>query len=386
MELNVINFIKSNKDWKEKLSQKPFFLEYNTNEKYPHLILLKYNQLESDFYNPIVRECRGIILDIADENNPFVACYAFNKFGNYGEGYADNIDWSTARIQEKVDGSILKVWFDTRMSKWMLSTNGTINAFECPLPFAFKDVETFGDAFVRGVSKEEPFDPSMLDFAEDHKLNNEDTYVFELIGPYNKVVVQYPLDVYHIGTRKNKSSFNYEEMDIFIGIKKPKIYQFSSIEETVEFAKTLSSQEEGFVVVDGNWNRVKIKGETYVQLHHLRGDVVTPKRIMTLVLSNEDGEFLNYFPEFSNFFNEVKAKYLAYTEKVFKELCYAEDNWIVQLRDGLATRKDYAQWVQKNATNKSIMFSYADGKLEPEELKHFLANNFAPEKILEWLK
>ena len=32
---------------------------------HPSLVLFKYNQIASDFFNPMVRECRGIILNEA---------------------------------------------------------------------------------------------------------------------------------------------------------------------------------------------------------------------------------------------------------------------------------------------------------------------------------
>lgn len=62
-----------------------------------------------DFSNPIVQEARGIIIDL---ENLDVVCWPFRKFGNYNESYADKIDWSTARVQEKIDGSIIKLWWD----------------------------------------------------------------------------------------------------------------------------------------------------------------------------------------------------------------------------------------------------------------------------------
>jgi hypothetical protein len=53
-------------------------------------------------HEPIVRESRGVILDEADDWR--VVARAFDKFFNYGESGADEIDWGTARVQEKVDG------------------------------------------------------------------------------------------------------------------------------------------------------------------------------------------------------------------------------------------------------------------------------------------
>ena len=70
-----------------------------------------------------IRELGGIIIDC---ERCEVVCWPFRKFGNHNEGYADTIDWSTARVQEKVDGSIVKLWYDEANGKWQFSTNGCI--------------------------------------------------------------------------------------------------------------------------------------------------------------------------------------------------------------------------------------------------------------------
>lgn len=63
-----------------------------------HLVLFKYNQIESPFAEPIVRECRGLILD--ESEGWCVVSRSFDKFFNHGEGHAAPIDWSSARVQE----------------------------------------------------------------------------------------------------------------------------------------------------------------------------------------------------------------------------------------------------------------------------------------------
>src|SRR4051812_39544178 len=60
--------------------------------KYPNLLLFKYDQLESPFAEPLVRECRGIILD--SEDNWRIVCRPFSKFFNAQESLAAPIDWS----------------------------------------------------------------------------------------------------------------------------------------------------------------------------------------------------------------------------------------------------------------------------------------------------
>ena len=70
--------------------------------KYPNLILLKYNQIESPMAEPVVQECRGLILDEAADWR--VVSFPYVKFFNYAEPLAAAIDWATAQVYEKLDG------------------------------------------------------------------------------------------------------------------------------------------------------------------------------------------------------------------------------------------------------------------------------------------
>ncbi|MFA5031319.1 MAG: RNA ligase [Patescibacteria group bacterium] len=121
-EISLFDYIKdkSFEQIKTDLSQDP--LNIKTQEK-ENLYLLKYSQIDSDFSYRIVRQCRGIILEKG--TNKIVA-YPFDKFFNIQEGHADKVDFGTASIQEKVDGSIIKVYYYD--NKWNIATNGTIDA------------------------------------------------------------------------------------------------------------------------------------------------------------------------------------------------------------------------------------------------------------------
>lgn len=67
----------------------------------------------------------GIILYRKDFS---IACYPFDKFNNYDSGYAHKIDWVSVRVEEKIDGSLMKIWWNFLTNEWVLSTNGTIFA------------------------------------------------------------------------------------------------------------------------------------------------------------------------------------------------------------------------------------------------------------------
>ena len=91
---------------------------------YPNLVLLKYDQIDSPQAHPIVVECRGLILDEA--NDWEVVCRPYDRFFNYGDGHASDIDWTTARVYEKLDGSLMMLyWYD---EKWHVASSGTPDA------------------------------------------------------------------------------------------------------------------------------------------------------------------------------------------------------------------------------------------------------------------
>ena len=84
--LNLQTFIRENENWRELISEKPYCIKVTEKED---LVCLKYSQIDSDFNEPLVRECRGIILE---KDTWKIVCYPFKKFFNYGEAYADEID------------------------------------------------------------------------------------------------------------------------------------------------------------------------------------------------------------------------------------------------------------------------------------------------------
>ena len=287
--LKLIEYIKNNIEWEANLTQ-GYAISIKRKDGF---IMFSYSQIDSDFYNEIVRECRGLILH---EETLTPVCVPFYKFGNYGEGYCDNIDWDSAVVQEKVDGSLIKVW--NYNNEWHISTNGTIDAKDAGIPVDISPYANFYELFVKAAEN------CNLNI---EALNKDYTYMFELTSPFNRVVVPYnDIKIRHIGTRDN---ITLEELNIDIGVDKPKIYNLKSLEDCIEMAKNLPFSEEGYVVVDKYWKRNKIKSPAYVAAHHLKNNgIITKVRIIALIRLNEQKEFLVYYPEFKDTFDEVENK------------------------------------------------------------------------------
>jgi hypothetical protein len=189
-------FCKEHENWEYLLSQEPYCLKIKEDGDY---VMFSYDQIRSDFSYTIVREARGIIFRKGQWEIP--VCWAFNKFGNYGESYVPNIDWATSFVTEKVDGSLMKMWYDA--GSWHVSTNGTIDAFKAEMSDMM--YPSFGDYFDDTLRK---YYPNTDDFLAG--LKKDLTYMFELVGPYNRVVVPYKESaIYFLGARDRYTGDEY---------------------------------------------------------------------------------------------------------------------------------------------------------------------------------
>lgn len=303
--MKVLDFIRSNKNWEELLAAEPYFIKATWNGSY---VLLKYNQFASDFTNEIVRECRGCIFYIPKGHHNFVdiVCYPFEKFGNYGESYVPNIDWKSARVLEKIDGSLIKCWY--HMGGWHISTNGSIDAYNAPTQV---ENVSFYDVFMRALEK----NGNPQDFFS--SLDLDYTYMFELVSPETRVTIEYPeTALYYLGAR-NMLHFNevsYPQLTIdskfFPFIKLPKEYCLSTLKDCVQAANKMGANEEGFVVCDKFFNRIKIKSPEYLLASKVRNNnTITIKHVIEAIRKNYLDDFYAYAPDYRDFIDSILSTY-----------------------------------------------------------------------------
>jgi hypothetical protein len=275
---------------------------------YDHKVLIKYNQIESDFSQEIVQECRGLILE---KDTWKVMSYPFKKFFNVQEGHAPEINWNTANVLEKVDGTFIHLYYDWVKEEWICATTGTA---EADGPVNNRIGFTFKELFWETITNKYP------EFNV-NKLFKGKVYMFELTSPYNTVVKQHSEPALTLlGVRKLNT---YEEypygwlcfVSHEIGI--PVVKSFSlrpdSVEELTQTFDGMPYSEEGYVVLDENMNRVKVKNPAYVAVHHLK-DKLNSWNIMEIIKTNEVDEFNSTFPEREEEVLELKARYDAMLE------------------------------------------------------------------------
>ena len=309
---------------------------------YPDIVVLNYCQISSPKFNPICDECRSLILE---KNTWKVLSYPFQRFYNAGEGVNDcessplkkmfpnlypvriasysklnlkSYQIKNAIIEHKIDGSIVTLWFFN--GKWNVSTRSMAYA-EGQTNMG----RTFAQVFEDAVRKTDFYKT----LENDHLLRDY-CFTFELTSAENRVVTPFTdPNITLIGARYLKEESNYRELSraelshlaqVF-KVDRPKTYKASSYEELVELVNSFHCLQEGTVLVweveNGSHIRLKCKNVSYLAIAHMRNNgAVSPKRILTLIMENEQAEYKNYFPEDSKYIDFVELEYVQLKERI----------------------------------------------------------------------
>lgn len=257
---------------------------------YDDKVLIKYDQISSPMGERVVQEARGIVLERGTWK---VMSLPFYKFFNSGEGHAAKIDWDTAHVLEKLDGTMIHVYWDWNKNKWFAATTGTA---EGEGEVNNKLGTTFNELFWNTVTEKYNFNDCLLD--KDH------IYVFELTTPYNIVVKPHgesSATLIAMRNRKTLGEVAYEDLKIItdtLGVPLVKSYDLNegNVGKLLRTFEEMAWHEEGYVIVDGKFDRIKVKNPAYVAVHHLKSKTAE-HNIMGVVKSNEIEEFAATFPE-----------------------------------------------------------------------------------------
>ena len=310
-ELEVLKLINQNRNWEEILSSSPYNIIIKQKGDF---VLLKYSSIEpkSDMSNPIVQECRGLILkkDFFElTSNPSIPQYKvasmrFTKFFNYGQEEAAILEFP-CEASEKIDGSLIGVWYDNDTG-WHVSTSGNIDAEDAPIDTG--EYKSYRDIFNL------VWDDNFFDM-----LSKDCTYMFELVSPFTKIVVPYKeTKLYLLAIRNNITLEEFDRSYLPIiaeqlfgdKISVPKSYMCKNIEEIQNAVNELTDNDEnfeGFVLCDRNFNRIKLKSAIYTNLFFIRGEgVFSNKKILKLIMDEQDDDVIAYFPEYKEQFDRIR--------------------------------------------------------------------------------
>lgn len=360
-------------------------IKTHKDNNYPNLRLFKYSMDYKDinFYLDIVKESRGVIIDI---NNNTVVCNPFKKFGNYAEDYSDNIDWNSAIIEEKLDGSLIKLWFYKDMNKWVWSTNGTIDAYTTQPSMTY----CMGDIIDLCENKN-----NIISTINSKTSTYDDyTFMFELVGKDNiHTVNNYDKnELILIGIRTNSTGeeispdifqINYEP-----SIKIRKTYDFiKELDYLIEYLDMKDNNSkndnvieyEGFVVCDKNFNRIKIKSLKYVRLHHLtNGGNISINVLFPIIRDGNIDDIVGTFPIIKDKALKVYELYQFIKENIKYSLTLCQQHMH-------KSQKEFAiaiQWYQY----KDLCFKFRKQDISIKEFMKNISNDYYIKKIKELMK
>jgi hypothetical protein len=302
---------------------KKYSLRHKRHGEHQNLVLFKYDQIDSPVGEPAVWDCRALILDEA--NNWSAVAFPYRRFFNYGEAHAPPINWSKARIFDKEDGSLITLYHYA--GKWHASTSGTPDGSSRLSSVYHRDgsesSKTFAQRFFELLGPRIPHGAEHMCF------------MFELCTMENRILVEHTTPRIVLHGARNMATLEEVPPDPWasmLGWEMCKSYPFSTIDEVIAAADKLNPNEgEGFVVWDGD-NRNKIKGAKYVALHHIANGC-SPRRLLEIVRTNEQAEWLAYFPAMRSQIDEIRAKYDALIADVERD--YAQIS-------GIESQKDFA--------------------------------------------
>ena len=370
--LKLQKFIEQNTNWEEILQQEPYRLTIKKEKALEgEYVLFQYHQFYSDFSLPIVQEARGIIFRMTN-NDIIPVCVPFYKFFNLGEPNAAKLE-GEIKFLEKRDGSLIKLWYD--LGEWHWSTNGGINAENAKVTGIMNANNDEKLNFLYLIYKTKQF-PYIQEMMNKNLLNTNLTYMFELTSDKVKIVVPYKgTCLTFLSARDNitlkEQDYNFGEYEN--NIPRPMIFKINDFSAAVNTVNGFSFKKEGLVAVDDNYNRVKIKSPAYLSVSYLRlNGEVTKNRIIELIRTGEKKEFLNYYPEYTEVFNQVEQEINVYKNMIHDVIV---DLCINNITDG---RQAYEKYKNKTSEERKI----ASAWLHQEFFTEWLYN-FTSEQILE---
>lgn len=278
------------------------------------------------FWDEITLMCRGLVTSAAGE----IVAHPFNKFFNHSEQFAPK-NFTPTKSYAKLDGSLIIAFYYNW--EWYVVSRGSFTSDQAII--------------ARQLFKDLPYE----------RLDIEKTYMFELIGPSNPHVVDYKEDrLILTGVRDVISGV---ESEPFVkGFNNVKEDGFTNVPFILQAYEHRSGKEmEGFVLVDEDYRRIKVKLDDYIRLHKIVFGL-SNKLVWESLAFNTP---LEYPDEAKDVVEECKDE----LNKRFGEILTNATKNVEYIKNGeFETRKEIAKYILNNfeKSEQSLIFGILDGK------------------------
>jgi hypothetical protein len=355
---NLIDFIKNDlSTWEKRLTDEPIVVKPKKHPIYP-IYKLKYNQFSSDFSNPIVRCCRGSVVEVDGDSVKMVQM-PYYKFVNRGEGESrgeDKINFEKAWVCDKIDGSL--IIFSRYRGERLWTTSGSFETtVETPdVGVTDRSIEpetlhlkTFQGLVDYSVKQVEYFDKDGNDWPE--RIPEGWTIMFELLSPRNRIICKYNKTelVLHgarkpsgeeVSAEKVKSKFDLP----FRVVERTPVSSWEDVEKILAEQYTSGINKEGVVVLDSLWNRVKVKSSAYLALKYVKGENNwSQKEIYSCILEGTEDDVIASWPEVTPYIDEIKDTIKKVSDHILNVVTIGKKK-LDELNGDI---KSFAMWVKE---------------------------------------
>ena len=342
---------------------------YISERKHPECDYYIYNYTAKTQYEQLWNEdtmnCRGLILD--DKGN--IIAKPFKKFFNIGEyseqndlGKIPNYTWFD--IWDKMDGS-LGILYRMPNGGFRIATRGSFSSDQ-----AIEGTMMFNEMFKN---------PEL-------KFTNNWTYLFEIIYPANRIVVDYK-ERHELVLLAGVNNINGEEMtyEMLLGFSDAFNIPITQYYGRVSYNRhaflkiegDIPEGNEGFVLKFDNGIRVKVKSDEYKRLHRILTQT-SNKSVWELLRNHQDiNELLDRVPD--EFYQWTRNTVYNFNEN-YKSIEHSCQTIVNKCK--FKDRKDVAEYFcsKENKIYRGILFLMYDNKdyedviwkmLRPEYSKPF---------------
>jgi RNA ligase len=284
-------------------------------------------------WDEVTLRCRGLVTD----DNGVIVNNPIPKFFNYSESrgkYVCNFK-KPFKVFEKYDGSMIQVfWYEDNV---IVASRGSFTS-----QHALWAAELLNNKPVEAIQKGY-------------------TYIFELIHPENRIVVNYgdTKDLILLSIRDVEGDIWLSNVEnYFTVLNEYKIANLTRWKHLKNLAKMNDSNREGYVILFASGERVKVKFEEYVELHKIYTGL-TNKHVWEAVRYKRYDELIDKLPD-----EMYQAVSDLYHEMYNAKKKIKRDAGVDFLnRPNHADRKEFAEWAKKQR-HPSIMFALYDADFD----------------------
>jgi len=305
---------------------------------------VQYDRLWDD----ITIQCRGLVTNSEGK----IIARPFKKFFNYEEHKPEDIPNEEFVVYEKLDGS-LGILFNYK-DEWILATRGS---FTSPQSIKGKEI---------------------LDRHDISAWRKDNTYLFEIIYPENRIVVDYGNEekLVVIGGIHTDTGEEIPDSSLFwtqdSGFEVVTTYKTWG--EGYDLLKEeISKDKEGYVIRFKNGFRMKVKGEEYKRLHRILTNISNRDIWEYLKEGKPFDEILDKVPD--EFYNWVKDTARDLTVK-FEDIDDEYNNIFNSIFSLIETKKEFAEKA-KQYPHSSLLFAMYDGKQTHKIIWKLLYPNYS---------